>query len=54
MPHFIVVKVGFALNKKGKPLKGSNILIMGVAYKKDIADPRESAAFDVVYELLNS
>lgn len=42
MPEYVVNKTISALNEKGKPLKNSNVLIMGVAYKKDIDDSRES------------
>jgi UDP-N-acetyl-D-glucosamine dehydrogenase len=47
MPHFVVDKVQNALNDAGKPVKGSRIHIMGVAYKRDIDDMRESPALDV-------
>src|SRR5579872_3887592 len=48
MPHFVVDKVQNALNDHSKPLKGSRIHIMGVAYKKDIDDVRESPALDII------
>ena len=48
MPHFVVDKVQNALNDAGKPVKGSRILVMGVAYKRDIDDLRESPALDVM------
>ena len=48
MPHFVVDKVQNALNDVGKPVKGSRIHIMGVAYKRDIDDLRESPALDVI------
>jgi UDP-N-acetyl-D-glucosamine dehydrogenase len=48
MPHFVVDKVQNALNDAGKPVKGSHIHIMGVAYKRDIDDMRESPALDVM------
>jgi UDP-N-acetyl-D-glucosamine dehydrogenase len=48
MPHFVVDKVQNALNDAGKPVKGSRILVMGVAYKRDIEDMRESPALDVL------
>lgn len=51
MPRYWVEKVQDALNEAGKPLKGSNVLVLGVAYKKDIDDVRESPALDVI-ELL--
>jgi UDP-N-acetyl-D-glucosamine dehydrogenase len=47
MPHFVADKVQNALNDAGKPVKGSRIHIMGVAYKRDIDDMRESPALDV-------
>ncbi|AEJ41827.1 hypothetical protein TPY_3675 [Sulfobacillus acidophilus TPY] len=51
MPYFVVDKVARALNERGKPLKGSRVLLLGIAYKEDIDDERESPALKV-YELL--
>jgi len=51
MPKYWVDKVQDALNEAGKPLKGSKVLVLGVAYKKDIDDVRESPALDII-ELL--
>jgi UDP-N-acetyl-D-glucosamine dehydrogenase len=48
MPHFVVDKIQNALNDHGKPVKGSHIHILGVAYKKDIGDVRESPALDIM------
>jgi UDP-N-acetyl-D-glucosamine dehydrogenase len=48
MPHYVVEKVADALNTKKKAINGSNILIAGVAYKRDIDDMRESPALDVM------
>jgi UDP-N-acetyl-D-glucosamine dehydrogenase len=48
MPRHVVGKVSEALNEDGKPIKGSRILVLGVAYKKDIDDVRESPALDVI------
>src|SRR5664280_25172 len=48
MPLFVVDKVQNALNDAGKPVKGSRIHVMGVAYKRDIADMRESPALDIM------
>ncbi len=48
MPHFVVDKVQNALNDAGKAVKGSRIHVMGVAYKRDIDDMRESPALDVM------
>ena len=51
MPRFVVGKVQDALNNYKKPVKGSRILILGVAYKPDIDDMRESPALDVIHLL---
>ena len=48
MPRFAVSRVQDALNDHGKPIKGSRILVLGVAYKPDIDDMRESPAVDVI------
>ena len=48
MPHFVVDKVQSALNDHSKSVKGSHIHILGVAYKKDIDDVRESPALDIM------
>ncbi|MEO8193653.1 MAG: nucleotide sugar dehydrogenase [Gemmatimonadales bacterium] len=51
MPALVVERVAQALNTERKPVNGSRILVLGVAYKKDIDDMRESPALDVI-ELL--
>jgi UDP-N-acetyl-D-glucosamine dehydrogenase len=48
MPVFWVRKVGDALNEVGRAVRGSSVLIVGVAYKKDIEDLRESPALDII------
>ena len=48
MPHFVVDKVQNALNDCGKPVKGSRVHVMGVAYKRNIEDMRESPALDIM------
>ncbi|HEY1495454.1 MAG TPA: nucleotide sugar dehydrogenase, partial [Candidatus Solibacter sp.] len=48
MPHFVVDKIQNALNDLGLAVKGSKIHVMGVAYKRDIDDVRESPALDVL------
>jgi UDP-N-acetyl-D-glucosamine dehydrogenase len=48
MPQFVVDKVAQALNAIRKPVNGSDVLILGVAYKRDINDVRESPALDVI------
>jgi UDP-N-acetyl-D-glucosamine dehydrogenase len=52
MPHYVVDKVGEALNSRRKAVNGSRILVAGVAYKRDIDDMRESPAMDVMGLLL--
>ena len=51
MPHFVVEKVQNALNDAGKPLRGSRVHLVGVAYKRDIDDVRESPALDIIHLL---
>ena len=51
MPKYVVQRVADALNNQGKPIKGSRICVLGVAYKKDVDDPRESPAF-AIFDLL--
>jgi UDP-N-acetyl-D-glucosamine dehydrogenase len=48
MPHFVVDKIQDALNDCAKPVKGSHIHILGVAYKRNIGDVRESPALDII------
>jgi UDP-N-acetyl-D-glucosamine dehydrogenase len=48
MPYFVVDKVREALNRRRKSVNGANILLLGVAYKRDIEDVRESPALDVL------
>jgi len=51
MPRYVVQRVGEALNVEGKSINRSRICVLGVAYKKDVDDPRESPAFEIM-ELL--
>jgi UDP-N-acetyl-D-glucosamine dehydrogenase len=51
MPHFVVEKVQNALNDRGKAVKGSRVHVLGVAYKRDINDVRESPALDIIHLL---
>ncbi|WP_377559697.1 nucleotide sugar dehydrogenase [Ottowia beijingensis] len=48
MPHWVVGKVADALNERGKAVKGSRILVLGLAYKKNIDDTRESPAVEIM------
>ncbi len=52
MPHYVVSRLAEALNNVGKPVRGSKIAILGVAYKRDIDDPRESPSFKLMELLL--
>lgn len=52
MPDYVVNKVSYALNSVRKTINGSKILVLGVAYKKDIGDIRESPALKVIAKLL--
>jgi UDP-N-acetyl-D-glucosamine dehydrogenase len=52
MPEFVISKLADALNEGGKPIKGSKILLLGMAYKKDVDDPRESPGFELMDRLL--
>jgi UDP-N-acetyl-D-glucosamine dehydrogenase len=53
MPRYVVAKLQAALNDRGKAVNRSRVLVLGLAYKKDIADPRESPAFEIIDELLH-
>ena len=51
MPYFVVSSIAEALNRQAKSLKGSRLLVLGVAYKKDVDDLRESPSLKIM-ELL--
>lgn len=51
MPAYWARKVQDALNEAGKPLRGSRVLVLGVAYKRDVGDLRESPALDIIHLL---
>jgi UDP-N-acetyl-D-glucosamine dehydrogenase len=53
MPAFVVSKVADALNDHSKAVKGSQIALLGMAYKKDVDDPRESPGFELMELLLH-
>lgn len=52
MPYYVVEKTIEALNNRGKSIKGSKILILGVAYKRDVGDDRESPAYAIMDQLI--
>jgi UDP-N-acetyl-D-glucosamine dehydrogenase len=51
MPDFVVSKVALALNDAAKPVKGSRILILGLAYKANVDDDRESPSYQLIEKL---
>jgi UDP-N-acetyl-D-glucosamine dehydrogenase len=51
MPSYVVGRLADALNDRSKPVKGSRVALLGMAYKKDVDDPRESPGFELM-ELL--
>jgi UDP-N-acetyl-D-glucosamine dehydrogenase len=52
MPLFVLHKIGDALNDTGRPIKGSRVLLLGVAYKAGVADIRESPSLEVMRQLI--
>jgi len=50
MPRYVVEQTAAALNDAGRPVRGSRILIMGLSYKADIDDPRESPSFELIHQ----
>ena len=48
MPHYVVERIAAALNEKSRSIRGSRILVLGVAYKKDVDDMRESPALEIM------
>jgi UDP-N-acetyl-D-glucosamine dehydrogenase len=52
MPRYVVARVQDVLNERGQALRGAHIHILGVAYKPDVSDTRESPALDVIGLLL--
>jgi len=52
MPHYVVDKIGLALNEQRRCFNGATVLVLGVAYKRNVGDVRESPALDIIQELL--
>ena len=52
MPHYVVNKIGEALNEQRRSFNGATVLVLGVAYKPNVGDVRESPALDIIQELL--
>ena len=53
MPDYVIARTAEFLNDVGKPIRGSRICVLGVAYKKDVDDPRESPSFVLIDQLLS-
>ena len=51
MPRFVISRVGAALNEDGKAIKGSRVLVLGLSYKANIDDCRESSSFELMEQL---
>ncbi len=51
MPQYVVGKVSDALNRAGRPLNGSHVLLLGAAYKADVSDTRESPSLELISHL---
>jgi len=54
MPRYVVSKVAGALNEDGKAVKGARILVLGLAYKANVDDDRESPSYEIIEHLLES
>ena len=54
IPYYVVERIGKALNDQSKSIRGSKILVLGVAYKKDVDDVRESPALEIMEILQHS
>lgn len=52
MPHYVVNKINEALNEQRRSLNGATVLLLGVAYKSNVSDVRESPALDIIQALL--
>jgi len=52
MPHYVVNKIGEALNEQRLSFNGATVLVLGVAYKRNVGDVRESPALDIIRALV--
>jgi UDP-N-acetyl-D-glucosamine dehydrogenase len=52
MPHYVINRLAEFLNDQRKPINGSRVALLGMAYKKDVDDPRESPSFELLKLLL--
>ncbi|MEX2214944.1 MAG: nucleotide sugar dehydrogenase [Phycisphaeraceae bacterium] len=53
MPEYVVHRTSLALNERGKSVRNARLLILGLAYKPNVRDPRESPAFEVIEKLFD-
>ncbi|MCP4231528.1 MAG: nucleotide sugar dehydrogenase [bacterium] len=53
MPRYVVDRLIYALNERGRAIKGANVLVLGIAYKADVDDMRESPALPVMEQLMD-
>lgn len=53
MPHYVVNKVMSALNEQRRSLNGATVLVLGIAYKRNVSDVRESPALDIIQKLIS-
>lgn len=51
MPHYVVNKISEALNEQRRSVNGATVLVLGVAYKRNVGDIRESPALDIIQSL---
>ena len=52
MPNYVISKIGYGLNQAGKAVNNSKILILGLAYKKNVDDLRESPSLEILTKLM--
>ncbi len=52
MPHYVVNKISEALNEQRRSFNGATVLVLGVAYKRNVGDMRESPAIDIIQDLM--
>lgn len=53
MPRYVVERLGMALNSQGKPIRGSKVLVLGMAYKPNVDDVRETPAAEIITQLMD-